>query len=146
MILIEQHDWPKRAKSPCLQNKRIWTSSYRRKEWRKEWQLLSQMNLASILARRIGRSCWKNNNEKNKIVVGLWKSSQHIWGDNQPLKETRIDWEKQDMNNFLHQEDTLRTWINDKHHDSTIHRKIFRWNPNQDSSMKKSWVANISWL
>ena len=64
------------------------------------------------------RSSWKTNNEKNKIVVGLWKSSQQIWGDNQPLKETRIDWEKQDMNNFLHQEDTLRTWINDKHHDS----------------------------
>ena len=23
------------------------------------------------------RSCWKTNNEKNKLVVGLWKTSQN---------------------------------------------------------------------
>ena len=27
--------------------------------------------------RRIERSCWKINNEKHKLVVGLWKTSQN---------------------------------------------------------------------
>ena len=31
-----------------------------------------------ILRIRVERSCWKNNNEKSKLVVGLWKTSQNL--------------------------------------------------------------------
>ena len=43
------------------------------------------------LRRRVKRSCWKKyNNEKSKLVVGLWKTSQN-WVEILPLTET-IDW------------------------------------------------------
>ena len=35
------------------------------------------LSLKSILKRRVARSCWKINNEKNKVVVDLWKTSRN---------------------------------------------------------------------
>ena len=43
-----------------------------------------------------------------------------LWGDNRPQTEQLIDCEQQEMQNFFHQEDTLRSCIIDKHHDSNI--------------------------
>ena len=36
----------------------------------------AEMVLESTLPRRLEWSCWKTNNETNKLVVGLWKTSQ----------------------------------------------------------------------
>ena len=47
------------------------------KEWRRKPHLLPQMSLKSIFRRRVERSCWKTNNKKSKLDVGLWKTSQN---------------------------------------------------------------------
>ena len=31
-----------------------------------------------ILRGRVERSCWKTNNEKSQLDVGLWKTSQEL--------------------------------------------------------------------
>ena len=48
------------------------------KERRGKQHLLPQMSLKSIFRRRVERSCSKTNNEKSKLVVGLWKTSQEL--------------------------------------------------------------------
>ena len=85
------------------------------------------------------QSSWKTNNEKNKLVVDLWKSSQHLWGDNQPLQEPRID-ESKDIKTSCTKRVHWELGLMTSTMIATIHRKSFRWSPNQDSSMKKSWV------
>ena len=59
-----------------------------------------------ILRIRVEQSCWKNNNEKSNLVVGLWKTSQNyevkfchrrkqwIWIDMN--KETRNSFHRED--------------------------------------------------
>ena len=36
------------------------------------------MNFKASLERRIEWSCWEINNEKDKLVVGLWKTSRNL--------------------------------------------------------------------
>ena len=87
MIFTKMGWWVKRATSQCLRNERIEVESLERKELRRKWHLLPQMSLKGILRRRVERNCWKTNNEKRKLVLGLWKTSQN-WGQILPLTET----------------------------------------------------------
>ena len=60
----------------------------------------------------------KTNNEKSKLVVGLWQTSQN-WGEILPPK-AMIDREQRRDENFFHQDDREITWIIDKDHNSNI--------------------------
>ena len=42
----------------------------------------------------LNRVVVKNNNEKNMLIVGLWKHLK-TWGEILPLKKTRLDWYEQ---------------------------------------------------
>ena len=46
----------------------------------------------------------KTNNETNKLVVGLWKTSQN-WGEILPLQKKNIIDNTNEMENFFHQDD-----------------------------------------
>ena len=68
------------------------------------------------LQQMLERSCWKTNNEKNKLDMVLWNTSQNMrW---QPATYGKKNWI--DMNNetrnLFHREDKWSTWIIYKHH------------------------------
>jgi hypothetical protein len=48
-----------------------------RKRAEMKMALPPQLKCEASLQRRIERSCCKINNEKSKLVVALWKTSQH---------------------------------------------------------------------
>ena len=56
--------------------------------------------------RRIERSCWKIDNEKNNLVVGLWKTSQHLRWKPATNGKNLLAWGKPRDENFFHHEDT----------------------------------------
>ena len=62
----------------------------------------------------------ETNNETDKLVVGLWKTS-HNWGKNSATTETNniID-NTNEMKNFFHQDNREITWTIDNHHNSNI--------------------------
>ena len=105
--------WVKRASSQCLRKK--WKNAMKRTEKKTTCSTSNEFERAS-LKRRIERSCWEINNEKNRLVEGLWKTSQelevktcHKW------KQDWIDMNKETRNLF-HREDKWRTWVIYKHH------------------------------
>ena len=67
-ILTKQEDGLARATSQSLHKK-----SKNGMEWTKGKQDLEEARLPQMLE----RSCWKTNNEKSKLVVGLWRTSQN---------------------------------------------------------------------
>ena len=59
----------KRATTQCLRKKEI-----------EEWNGMDggEQDLeGACLQQKLERSCWKTNNERNKLIVGLWKASQN---------------------------------------------------------------------
>ena len=67
MILTKQEDGLKRATSQCLRNKS-------KNGVNKGKQDLERARLQQM----IEWSCWKTNNEKNKLDMVLWTTSQII--------------------------------------------------------------------
>jgi len=56
-----------------------WEQHHNASEEMKEWNGMNggkQDLERACLQEMLERSCWKTNNETNKLVVGLWKTSQ----------------------------------------------------------------------
>ena len=68
------------------------------------------------LQQMLERSCSIINSQKNKVVVGLWRTSQNYEVKILPLMKTMdLDWYKQEDEKLNHREDR-RTWDIYKHH------------------------------
>ena len=68
------------------------------------------------LQQKLEGSCWKTNNEKSKLDMVLWNTSQIMrWQPATHGKKNWIDMNKETRNLF-HREDKWRTWVIYKHH------------------------------
>ena len=50
-------------------------------EQKKEWNGMNEVKQdleGARLQQQLEQSCWKTNNEKSKLVVGLWKTSRNL--------------------------------------------------------------------
>ena len=106
------------------------------------------MRLKIIFRRRVKRSCWKTNNEKNKVVVGLWKTSRNYEVKLcHSRKKNWIDMNKETRRLF-HREDKRRTWIIILSPlIELLLRESFRWNITQDNSNEEiDGFPRISWM
>ena len=113
MIFEKTRWWVNIAAIQSLRKK--WKNAKKRTEKKTTCSTSNEFERAS-LKRRIEWSCWEINNEKNRLVEGLWKISQelevktcHKW------KQDWIDMNKE-TRNFFHWEDKWRTWVIYKHH------------------------------
>ena len=57
-------------------------------EWRRKCQLLPQMSLESILAKKNWTELLENQQRKAQACSGLMENISKLWGDNRPLTET----------------------------------------------------------
>ena len=67
------------------------------------------------LQQMLERSCWKTNNENNKLDMVLWNTSQIMrW---QPATHGKKNWidKNKETRNLFHREDKWSTWIIYKH-------------------------------
>ena len=48
----------------------------KKKNGEDEWQLLQIKLKEHAYDEKVEQSCWKTNNEKSKLIVGLWKISR----------------------------------------------------------------------
>ena len=86
-------------------------------EWRRKCQLLPQMSLESILAKKVTTGLLgKTNNETNKLVVGLWKTSQEYEVTTDHYRKQLLTLDRRRDEHFFHKDDKEITWIIDKHH------------------------------
>ena len=127
--------WLKKAISQCLRNERIKGRSSKQKNGVENGNFCHKWTWKASLQIRIERSCWKINNETNKLVVGLWKTSQdyevttgHKW---KPLIWLRAPkrWKTSSTKMI---ERLLGSLISTTI--ATFLREGFRWNMTQDNS------------
>ena len=67
------------------------------------------------LQHMLERSCWVNNNEKNKLDMILWNTSQ-IMRRQPATHEKRLYWYEQGDKKLIRRKDKRRTWIIYNHH------------------------------
>ena len=68
------------------------------------------------LQQKLERSCWKTNNEKNKLDMVLRNTSPIMrW---QPATRGKKNWidKNKETRNLFHRKDERRTWVLYEHH------------------------------
>ena len=67
-------------------------------------------------SKKVRAELLENNNETNKLVVGLWKHL-NTWGEILPLTKNNCLFEiKEETKTSFTEKDMEKAWINDKHH------------------------------
>ena len=86
ILTIRDDEWKEQRHNASERNNRRYIIGIT--EWRRKCQLLPQMSLESILAKKNWTELLENQQRKAQACSGLMENISKLWGDNRPLTET----------------------------------------------------------